>query len=59
MRGSIAGQGGFFFILDVLILGQMVVVSLLECIHTTVISAEPSALNNTVGFFVLIQLIMD
>jgi hypothetical protein len=34
MRGSIAGQGGFSFILDVvLILGQMVVVSLLECIQ--------------------------
>jgi hypothetical protein len=48
----------FFYSRCGLILGQMVVVSLLECTATTVISAEPSALNNTVGF-VLIQLIMD
>jgi hypothetical protein len=58
MRGSCWSRWVFFFLDVVLILGQMVVVSLLECIATTVISAEPSALNNTVGF-VLIQLIMD
>jgi hypothetical protein len=51
-RGSVAGQGGFFFFarmgLDVWTNGCRMFVGMATA--TTVISANPSALNNTVGF---------
>lgn len=54
MRGSVAGQGGFFFFArcgtDVWTDGARFFAGLHTA--TTVISADPSALNNTVGFCV-------
>jgi hypothetical protein len=58
-RGAVASQGGFFFYargMDVWTNGGRFFCRMHTA--TTVISADPSALNNTVGF-VLMQLIMD
>jgi hypothetical protein len=54
MRGSVAGQGGFFFYarcgMDVWTNGGRFFAGMHTA--TTVVSADPSALNNTVGFCV-------